>query len=194
MLANPTLNLFPELQFLIFNGLSVATLGRLRRVCKKFSLCPCLKNILDTHEDHVRIRFEKVVYTAKPFFPKKMRNWTRVEDMYALDKNLITYRYINIAKKIVGGFYYDLREEIVCWNIHCRLPQRWSDFILHDHDKINYRMILREHFIETKNPSVCYFPFYDDYGLTWRPRKSQITESTYINYAEAEIQFWAVFA
>ena len=134
-------NLLPELHFLIFNGSSISILGRLRCVCKKFSLCTCLKNILDTHQDHARIRFEKVVYTAKPFFPEKMKKSTISEDMDTIDTNILKWKDFKIAKKIVGLFYNSHKGEIAYWAIHCRLSEIWCNFFYDNicANNINYK-------------------------------------------------------
>ena len=184
-------NLTPELHFLIFNGSSVPILGRLRRVCKKISACAHLKNLLDAHEDHARIRFEKVVYTAKPFFPKKIRNHTITDELIENDPIYMSQRLISIAGYIVGEFYYSQINKIIPhWDIVFNLPKRWTNFF-QSHNKIRHKMFLHKHFHKKTKISI---DEYNNYWLSWRPRKSQITESKYVNYAEAETQFWAVFS
>ena len=185
-------NLPPELQFLIFNGLSVTTLGCLRCVCKQFSLSACLKNLLDTHKDHVRIRFEKVVYTAKPFFPKKIRNRIISNEINEMSDNI---RYngldIYIAGKPVGYFIIQT-EKNVFWEINCNLPILWTNFFL-NHDSPN--MLLQKHFIKAIDPQMRMCVVEEDHGIiSWQPHKNQLTKSKYVNYAEAETQFWAVFS
>ena len=190
MLSDSALkNLLPELQFLIFNGLSVAILGRLRCVCKKFSLCTHLKKFLDTHNDHARIRFEKVVYTAKPFFPEKIRNRTMSDEIKK--SNIYSeYRFIIIAKKCIGELEFTCGEnkEVIYWDCECYLPKLWSNFF-RNHDRIHCKMILQKHFKKTINPFIITFNGHEI--LCWHQRQN--TESKYVNYAEAETQFWSIF-
>ena len=196
MLAESALkNLPPELQFLIFNGLSIPILGVLRCVCKKFSSSYWLKNLLETHKDHARIRFEKVVYTAKPFFPERIINRTISEDL-----NLIgnvfngNWKCIYIAEKIVGGFCIIHEEKIAYWGINCHLPKKWRNFFINlSYKRIHHGVVLQKHFIKTIYPFMKDDDNYERICWRQRPRERQITESNYVNYAEAETQFWAVF-
>ena len=169
-------NLPLELHFLIFNSLNVPGLGVIRCVCKKFSACAHLKNLLDTHEDHTRIRFEKVVYTAMPFFPRKMR--------IGLKEWPFTWKRIYIARNIVGHFadFYRENGECACKEVSCFLPERWKKFF-ESCDITHHEMILKKHFIETID-EVFVENINEHYCLCWRPD---------INFVESQIQFWAVF-
>ena len=177
-------NLLPELQFLIFNGSSVPILGRLRCVCKKLSLCDRLKNLLDIHKDHARIRFEKVVYTAKPFFPRKMRNRNISEEINEMTNN--PKCLIHITKKHIGEFYF-MCEENVYWYCECFLPNRWTNFF-RSHDGTRYKMNLHKHFKKTIYSFIASDIEHD--VLFWDERQN----IKYVNYAEAQTQFWAVFS
>ena len=189
-------NLLPELQFLIFNGSSVPILGRLRCVCKEFLLSILLKNLLETHKDHARIRFEKVVHTAKPFFPEKMRNHTRSDEINGLsdnirDNGLVIY----IAGKPLGKLLLiqiEENEKKVFWEINCFLPMLWTHFLLRH---ASHNLLLQKHFIKTIDPRMRMYVMDGYHGfISWQPHKNQLTESKYINYAEAETQLWAVFS
>ena len=188
-------NLSPELQFLIFNGLSVSILGHLRCVCKKFSLSDCLKNLLDTHEDHARVRFERVVYTAKPFFPEKMINRTRSDEIKESSNNIGFHKLICIAGNPVGEFYNICwqNDKFMYWEVSCFLPERWKNFFK-SYDSPN--MLLQKHFIKTidSQMGMCVVEEEDHGTICWSPQKSQIIESKYVNYAETQTQFWAVFS
>ena len=210
-------NLPAELHYLIFGELTVPILAFLRRLNKDFSQNTCLLTLVNPHE--ARMRFEKIVFSAKPFFPKKLMKRTRSMEnkLFSNQKTIgdhsANFKSWNLANKEIGSMFLhpdrngnDLGEEVY-WVCECRIPNEWVDFFSSLDD---VKPMMQKHCRDFKVDFECSVT--NDYPvLCWitencitNKRSRRQTESfhqyakylgelQYVNAAKIETQFWAVY-
>lgn len=171
-----TITNFPaELHSLILISTDFVSLVRLRQTCRQLLANPLLLKNFQSQE--TLKRFEKIVFTAKPFFPTEMRSRDFVFECVKCFKEPV--KEIFIGSKFLGMFviYATIPngKYVYGWTIAYALPKKWCDFIISS----SVGFFIKK-FVSVKIDIY----FKNNQLLVWTNKCN--------NLSEMQTQFWAV--